>query len=354
MAAQRSLLQSALTGHLNQAWARRGLLAWLLWPLSALFGTLVALRRGLYRVKVFKTQGVAVPVVVVGNVLIGGSGKTPLVMALVQHLQARAWRVGVIARGYGRQTRDCRAVLANSMVSDVGDEPALIKRSTTAPVFVALRRIDAARALLAHYPDTQVIISDDGLQHLGLQRDLEICVFDDRGVGNGFLLPAGPLRESWPRAVDLVLHSGTQPAFAGFSAQRTLAEYAVRADGSQIELTKLAQSGPNPLLALAAIAKPQDFFAMLRAQGLHLAHTIALPDHWDFDNWSYRDYDSYTIICTEKDAVKLWQKRIDALAVPLLFIPESAFLARLDALLNALPSARQDVALSSRHGHTTT
>ena len=155
MAAQRSLLQCALIRPLNKAWARRGLLAWLLWPLSALFGTLVALRRGLYRVKVFKTQGVAVPVVVVGNVILGGSGKTPLVMALVQHLQARAWHVGVIARGYGRQTRGCREVLANSIVSDVGDEPALIKHATTVPVFVAVRRIDAARALLAHYPDTQ-------------------------------------------------------------------------------------------------------------------------------------------------------------------------------------------------------
>jgi len=354
MAAQRSLLQCALIRPLNKAWARRGLLAWLLWPLSALFGTLVALRRGLYRVKVFKTQGVAVPVVVVGNVILGGSGKTPLVMALVQHLQARAWRVGVIARGYGRQTRGCREVLANSIVSDVGDEPALIKHTTTVPVFVAVRRIDAARALLAHYPDTQVIISDDGLQHLGLQRDLEICVFDDRGIGNGFLLPAGPLREHWPRAVDLVLHSGTQPAFAGFGAQRTLAGYALRADGSQIALTELAQSDAKPLLALAAIAKPQNFFAMLRAQGLRLTHTIALPDHWDFDGWSNRDYDGYAIICTEKDAVKLWQKRIDALAVPLRLTPESAFLAKLDALLNALPSARQDLALSSHHGHTTT
>ena len=350
MAAQQSLLQRALIHRLNQAWTRRGLLAWLLWPLSVLFGALIALRRGLYRAKIFKTQGVAVPLIVVGNVLAGGSGKTPLVMALVQHLQANAWCVGVIARGYGRQTRDCREVLVNSIASDVGDEPALIKRSTAVPVFVALRRIDAARSLLAHYPDTQVIISDDGLQHLGLQRDLEICVFDDRGVGNGFLLPAGPLREPWPRAVDLVLHSGAQPAFAGFSAQRTLAEHALRADGSQVALAELAQSDTKPLLALAAIAKPEDFFAMLRAQGLHLAHTIALSDHWGFDDWPLHEYAGYTIICTEKDTIKLWQKRIDALAVPLRLTPEPAFLVKLDALL----STRQDLALSSPYGHTTT
>lgn len=350
MAAQRSLWQCALIRRLNQAWTGRGLLAWLLWPISVLFAALVALRRALYRANIFKTQGVAVPVIVVGNVVAGGSGKTPLVMALVQHLQANAWRVGVIARGHGRQTRDCREVMVDSSAADVGDEPALIKRSTAAPVFVALRRIDAARTLLAHYPDTQVIISDDGLQHLGLRRDLEICVFDDRGVGNGFLLPAGPLREPWPRAVDLVLHSGAHPAFAGHGAQRTLAACAVGADGSQIALTELAHPDNKPLLALAAIARPEEFFAMLRAQGLHLAKSIALPDHWNFDDWSDRDYDSYTVICTEKDAVKLWQKHINALAVPLRLTPESAFLVKLDALL----STRQERALSSRHGHTTT
>ena len=348
-----ALQQSRLQRILISTWTRRGWLAWLLWPVALLFGALAALRRSLYRTGWLKTQRVPALVIVVGNVVVGGSGKTPVVMALVRHLQARGLPVGVISRGYGRQATDCREVLDDSPIEDVGDEPALIKRATGVPVFVADRRIEAARALLACYPATQVIVCDDGLQHLGLQRDLEICVFDDRGIGNGFLLPAGPLREPWPRAADLVLHTGAHPTFAGFTAQRTLARHALRADGSQTRLADLAQDGAPPLLAVAAIAKPEDFFAMLRAQGLTLARTMALPDHYDFNSWSCNDYAGYTLICTEKDAVKLWHQQADALAVPLVFTPEPAFLARLDTLLPVLLAARLNPALSSPHGHTT-
>jgi tetraacyldisaccharide 4'-kinase len=319
------------------------------------FGALTALRRLLYRTGLLETHSVGVPVVVVGNVIAGGSGKTPVVLALVQHLQGLGLRVGVISRGYGRSTTDCREVLGTSQVVDVGDEPALIKHASSVPVFVAQRRFDAASSLLSHYPDTQLIICDDGLQHLALRRDLEICVFDDRGVGNGFLLPAGPLREPWPRATDLVLHTGSQPAFAGFSAQRRLASFALRVDGSKIGLNELAQSDPKPLLAVAAIAKPDDFFSMLRAQGLKLARTIGLPDHHDFADWSSKDYSRYTIVCTEKDAVKLWQREADALAVPLVFRPEPDFLAALDARLAGLLANNPDpnAKLSSQHGYTT-
>ena len=336
-ASQQSGWQLALT----TAWTRRGALAWLLWPVSLFFGALAALRRSFYQVGFFKAERVPVPVIVVGNVVAGGSGKTPVVMALVQHLQARGLKIGVISRGYGRRARDCREVLADSPIEDVGDEPALIQRVTCAPIFVAARRFEAAMALLARYPATQVIVCDDGLQHLALHRDLEICVFDDRGTGNGFLLPAGPLREPWPRTVDLVLHTGAHPAFAGFTAQRALAAYALRADGSQIALSDfstasaLKSENAKPLLAVAAIAKPESFFAMLRAQGLNLARTIALPDHYDFNSWSRNEYGIYTVICTEKDAVKLWHIQPDALAVPLVFTPEPAFLTRLDALLSA-------------------
>ncbi|NDP40615.1 MAG: tetraacyldisaccharide 4'-kinase [Rhodoferax sp.] len=342
---------------LTRAWTHRGPLAWLLWPISLLFGALVALRRSLYQAGIFKSERVPIPVIVVGNVVAGGAGKTPVVMLLVRHLQARGLQVGVISRGYGRQSDDCREVCANSAIADVGDEPALIRRSTGAPVFVARRRIDAARALLGCYPQTQLIVCDDGLQHLGLQRDLEICVFDERGVGNGFLLPAGPLREPWPRTVGLVLHTGTPPAFAGFCAQRTLSRYALRADGSQQALGDLA--GPaclcnKPLLALAAIAKPEDFFAMLRTQGLTLARTLALPDHYDFQSFVRNEYEGFTLICTEKDAVKLWPLQPEALAVPLLVTPEPAFLTQLDARLDRLLATHAKPTLSLPHGHTTT
>lgn len=177
--------QPALQRVLMQAWRQRGVLAWLLWPLSVLLGLLVRLRQGLYLSGFLARQRVPVPVIVVGNVVAGGAGKTPVVMALTRHLQARGLHPGVISRGHGRHTRDCREVHADSPALEVGDEPALIKRSTRVPVFVAARRIDAARALLARYPQTDVLLSDDGLQHYALARDIEVCVFDNRGVGNG-------------------------------------------------------------------------------------------------------------------------------------------------------------------------
>ena len=329
----------ALQKTLTQAWTRRGLLAWLLWPISLLFGALAALRRVLYKAGLYQTQRLRVPVVVVGNVVVGGAGKTPVVMALVRHLQARGVQVGVISRGYGRRATACTEVLTDSPIADVGDEPALIKRVTAAPVFVAASRYEAGAALLARYPATQIILCDDGLQHLSLHRDLEICVFDDRGVGNGFLLPAGPLRELWPRAADLVLHTGAAPAFSGFTAQRLLARHAVRADGSRIALTDLAHHTGKPLLAVAAIARPEEFFAMLRSRGVSLDTTMALPDHYDFNSWSRNEYERYSLVCTEKDAVKLWAIRPQALAVPLEFTPEPAFFAKLDDLLSALLAA---------------
>ncbi len=308
---------------LTRAWLQRGWLAWLLWPLSALYGLLVRLRTTMYHLGWLTSERLPVPVLVVGNVVAGGAGKTPVVMAVVQHLRARGILVGVISRGYGRRSQDCLEVLPGSAVEDVGDEPALIQRRTLAPVFVARRRAEAGRALLASYPQIQVLVCDDGLQHLALQRDLEIGVFDDRGVGNGFLLPAGPLREAWPRPLDLLLHTGQQPAFAGFRASRSLASHALRRDGSPVALSDLTQG--KPLMALAAIAQPEAFFAMLRAQGLPLATTVALPDHHDFSQWAGNTDGACTVLCTEKDAVKLWAKEPTALAVPLNFEPEPAF-----------------------------
>lgn len=340
--------QPAWQRTLLQNWTRRGPLAWALWPLSLLMVLLVRLRQGFYLSGLLRREQMPVPVIVVGNVVAGGAGKTPVVMAVVRHLQQRGFKPGVISRGYGRHTRDCREVLPDSDARDVGDEPTLIRRRTGVPVFVATRRVDAARALLRQHPDVDVLVSDDGLQHLALARDIEICVFDDRGVGNGFLLPAGPLREPWPRHVDLVLHSGARPALSGYRSQRTLADHALRADGSRVELATLADSG-QPLLALAAIAQPQAFFAMLQAAGLSLAQTLALPDHYDFDSWQRPSDKGYALICTEKDAIKLWHQHPDALAVPLDFAPEPAFFALLDRLLEDAQHAR----LSSRHGHTT-
>ncbi|MBK1685502.1 tetraacyldisaccharide 4'-kinase [Rhodoferax fermentans] len=320
-----------------RAWTQRGLLAWSLWPLSLLYRLLIGLRAALFHTGLLATRRVAVPVVIVGNVVAGGAGKTPVVIALVEHLQRRGIRVGVISRGYGRSLAGCQEVTQQRAAQEVGDEPALIHRRTGAPVFVAEERVHAAQALLARHPQTQIILSDDGLQHLALHRDLEIGVFDERGVGNGFLLPAGPLREPWPRRLDLVLRSGTAPTFDGFRIRRTLADHAVTQDGSQIPLRELASQPTAPLLALAAIAQPEVFFTMLRQLGLTLQSTLALPDHYDFKSFSANEYKGYRLICTEKDAVKLWPLCPDALAVPLMAVlPDEAWQAfdsRIDTLL---------------------
>lgn len=326
---------------LQHIWQKRGGAAWALWPASLLYGALVALRRTLYRTGLLRSEHPGRPVIVVGNVIAGGAGKTPVVIALVQHLQAQGLQVGVISRGYGRSTQDCRAVLPGSPASEVGDEPALIARSfagdAAVPVFVAPRRITAARALLAAHPGTDVIVCDDGLQHLALKRDLEICIFNDQGVGNGWLLPAGPLRESWPRRVDFVLHAGIAPprgtTAPAFGLQRRLAPWAVRSDGSQVPL---AQLRGQPLHALAAVARPGDFFAMLRSEGLTLEHTEALPDHYDFNSWKRPLDGRQAVICTEKDAVKLWTLHPEALAVPLAVQIDPRFFAALDTKLSAL------------------
>ncbi|MEJ5989044.1 tetraacyldisaccharide 4'-kinase [Ramlibacter sp. PS3R-8] len=324
---------------LQRAWLRRGLLAWLLLPLSGLYGAVALLHRMLYRSGLRRSQRLPVPVVMVGNVVAGGAGKTPVVMALLAHLRERGVAAGVVSRGYGRSGADAIEVHAGDAAQRTGDEPLLVKRSCGVPVFVAGRRADAALALLRAYPATQVIVSDDGLQHHALARDIEVCVFDARGTGNGWLLPAGPLREAWPRPVDLVLAHGGPPGIAGHVLQRKLAAHAVRADGSRCSLGGLASAGD--IHAVAGIAQPESFFAMLREAGVALAQTHALPDHHDFDAGLPLPADA-TLVCTEKDAVKLWRSRPDAWAVPLQVTLPAAFIAAFDRLL--------DARLSSAHG----
>ena len=333
-----------------RAWLGRGPVACLLWPVSVVFGALVGLRRWGYRRGWWNVSRVPVPVVVVGNVVAGGAGKTPLVIALVRHWQQQGKVVGVVSRGYGRRTHDCREVLADSVAHDVGDEPALVQRLTGAPVFVALQRAAAARALLRQHPNVDIIVCDDGLQHYALHRDMEICVFDNRGIGNGWMLPAGPLREPWPRAVSVVLHSGSRPAFAGFTAQRHLSDHAVRRDGSKVLWSTLANT---PLTALAAIARPDEFFDMLRAQGLQIQRTTSLPDHYDFNSYTPSSNMPETLICTEKDAVKLWLTLPGALAAPLLFAPEPAFFSAVDGLLAASLSSAPSASPKETHGQQT-
>ncbi len=329
----------SLSQRLLRAWNRADGRDWLsiaLLDVSWVYGALVKLRRKLYASGVLHTTRLSVPVIVVGNVIAGGAGKTPVVMALAKFLQAQGWQIGIVSRGYGRQSAQVIEVLADTPISDSGDEPALIKSALSAPVFVANDRVEAALALLAAHPQTNVILCDDGLQHLALQRNIEICVFDERGIGNGRLLPAGPLREAWPRAVDFILHRGGFDN--GFDIERRLADHALRVDGSKILLQDLAE---RELTALAGIANPAAFFSMLRARGLTLKETLPLPDHYDFNSTPRIFHAGEWLICTEKDAVKLWKtplaQQCTIIAAPLQVTLPEVFTA---ALLEKLSSSK--------------
>ena len=341
---------------LVRAWARRGMLPWLLRPVSALYGTLVFLRRCAFSWGWIATHRVDCAVIVVGNVVAGGAGKTPTTIGIVKHLQTKGWSVGVVSRGYGRTSDDTRAVATQDDVHETGDEPLLIARATGVPVYVGRNRYAAATLLLEQHPQTQVIVCDDGLQHYPLYRDIEVCVMDERGVGNGWLLPSGPLREPWPRvpvmrcgqnnARLLVLHTGGQPVFGAYQAQRSLATIAVTHTGQSVPLGSLNP----PVLALAGIAKPEQFFSALRARGVAIDKTLPLPDHFDFSALDLTQLQGFQVICTEKDAVKLWRLYPSALAVPLLQTLEPTFLGALDTTLDGVNRTK----LSSRHGHQTT
>jgi tetraacyldisaccharide 4'-kinase len=339
---------------LATVWASRGLAARVLWPIAQAYAGLAALHRRLFRLGLMPRERLPVPVLVVGNVVAGGAGKTPVVRALVDHLAAQGLRVGIISRGYGGQGRGVRAVHPDSDPREVGDEPVLLARLTGVPVVVAAQRAEAGRALLTAHPQVQVLVSDDGLQHWALHRDLEIGVFDDRGLGNGWPLPAGPLRESWPRPLDLVL-APPQVRLPGltaprFTIRRHLSPEAVQADGTRRPLADLRDAA---CLAVAGIARPHAFFALLAAAGVRPASTQALPDHHDFSRGPALQAHP-VIICTEKDAVKLWRLRPDAWAVPLVLDIEPGFWAAINAWLDAhLPVAAGAAPLSSDHGSET-
>jgi tetraacyldisaccharide 4'-kinase len=323
---------------IRTVWRHRGPAAFALWPLSLLYRGLLELHRLPYRLGLRRAGQVGVPVVVIGNVIAGGAGKTPVTLAMVQHLKNQGWRPGVVSRGYGRHTQDCREAHSDSPPQEVGDEPALIARSAGVPVFVARQRLEAAQSLLKAYPQTNIIVCDDGLQHLALARDVEICVFNDEGLGNGFLLPAGPLREPWPRRVDAVLHAAALPPAntlaPAYRLQRRLCAQARNAHGHTLCLSELKG---KPVHALAAVARPEDFFAMLRAQGLVLVQSEALPDHYDFDSWKSPLDKNLLLICTEKDAIKLWRTHPEAWAVPLELHIAPGFFTQLDASLSSAP-----------------
>lgn len=298
---------------LTAAWWRSppAPLAQALRPLSWIYRAALALRSLAYGLGLLEVEPVPVPVVVVGNFVAGGAGKTPTVIALVRALRAAGWQPGVVSRGHGRASAAVQAVAPDSRATEVGDEPLLIRRRTGVPVWVGQRRAQAARALCESHPTVDVIVADDGLQHRALARDVQLVVFDERGIGNGLLLPAGPLREPLPRHVPVnthVLHNAVRPSMAwpGALAERQLAG-AVRLRGwwagEAMSLAALRALHGRRLVAAAGLAVPQRFFAMLGEVGLTV-EPRALPDHHDFAALPW-PADAADVLVTEKDAVKL-------------------------------------------------
>lgn len=349
---------SSLASHLQRAWLGRGPLACALWPLSWLMLAIVALRRLASARGWMASQRLPVPVLVVGNRIAGGAGKTPATIAILQHLQAQGHRPGVLSRGYGvhieaPSPRLLDALSAASLgAQDTGDEPALIHRRTGVPVMIGPRRVVSGRALLDSHPEIDILVCDDGLQHLALQRDVEVVVFDERGAGNGWLLPAGPLREPLRTAAGpgvkvapIVLYNAAAPStpLPGHLGQRRLGPLQALQDwwaGRSETPPPLPEHTPGAW-ALAGIAHPERFFQALRAQGWQV-HGCPLPDHADFAAlpWPAEVGD---VIVTEKDAIKLHPERIQRerpgtrVWVSVLdFHPEPAFWQALDSALHAV------------------
>ena len=296
----------------------------LLYPISILFRIAVSIRRALYASSVLPKVRLAVPVIVVGNITVGGTGKTPLVLWLAAFLARHGLRPGIVSRGHGSSVREPQAVTPASEPSRAGDEPLLLAQRSGCPVWTGVDRVAAARALLDANADCNAIVSDDGLQHYALARDIEIALVDgSRGIGNGLMLPAGPLREPLRRLREVdavVVHDSP-----GRAAKRKNA-LGMHLEGREFRnlLNPDHVAGPEHFQrrrvhAVAGIGYPQRFFQHLEALGIEFeAHEF--PDHHPYRPSDLAFAQAEAIVMTEKDAVKCaafaseihWALRVDA------------------------------------------
>ncbi|MBN1683828.1 MAG: tetraacyldisaccharide 4'-kinase [Gammaproteobacteria bacterium] len=282
-------------------------LGYLLYPFSLIYLAIISIRRWLYSIGMKKVTHFKVPIIVIGNITVGGTGKTPLVIWLAQHLQEKGLRVGIVSRGYkaSRQNKPTW-ITPSTKVSIAGDEPLVMAHHLNCPIVVHSDRVWAVKTLLSKYHNCQVVMSDDGLQHYALGRDIEIVVMDEkRQVGNGFCLPAGPLREPASRlkTVDFVVYKVLDRLIAhAITIKLKPIHFVSVKDFKTIQKPKFFSG--KKIHALSGIAHPEHFFATLNQIGIHPGSTQAFPDHYRF---SFQDLDHKNadfIIMTEKDAVK--------------------------------------------------
>jgi tetraacyldisaccharide 4'-kinase len=284
-------------------WYRRGAIAWLLWPASFVFLAGVCVRRLLYALRILKSAHPGIPVIVVGNLTVGGSGKTPLVLWIAEFLKSRGWSPAIVSRGYGATVDAPRAATVAAEAAEVGDEPVMLSRRSGCPVWVGADRLRVAEALRERHPDVNVLVLDDGLQHYRMRRDVEIAVVDVRGFGNGFLIPAGPLREPRRRltTVDAVVSHGF-PGLKGFSM--SLEGDTVHRMTDARERQPLKAFAGQKVHAVAGIGDPNRFFIHLGKAGIKvMPHPF--PDHHRFSPRELDFGDALPVMLTEKDAVKL-------------------------------------------------
>ena len=285
------------------SWYKKNILTYCLLPFAYLYQLIIGIRRFCYQKNIFTVTQLPVPVIVIGNITVGGTGKTPLVIYLANWLKQQGYTPGIISRGYGGKAKHYPLkVTAQTDPAEAGDEPVMIARQTQCPVYVAPDRVAAAKQLLADNP-CNFILSDDGLQHYALGRDIEIVVIDGaRRLGNHYCLPAGPLREPSGRlnTVDLIVCNGQ--AQANEYAMQLIAQDFCRVDNTPIKQTT-DYFKDKQIHAVAGIGNPTRFFDCLRQLGLQIiAHPF--PDHYSFQASDFAFADNKIIIMTEKDAVK--------------------------------------------------
>lgn len=336
---QQKLTQNTQALQAPTFWEKRGLKALLLWPASLIFGWLIGLRKALYAMGILRSEVISVPLVIVGNIRVGGTGKTPAVLAIAKALHLHGFKPGIISRGYQSNSSNAQSapeeVTPESSPIEHGDEPCYMAQELAdqkIPVMVHSHRVNAAKALMIKHSDVNVIISDDGLQHYKMKRwpareggrDIELVVRDARGEGNQLLMPAGPLREKPQRARDFTLNivgtEDTSKALPPYFQDapnfvlpvKTGQLYQLTTPGRRMALSEITQLlDPNEdaekqLLAVAGLGNPKKFFDLLRFSGLKFQE-MALPDHFDFATNPFKENTAKVILITEKDAVKCKQ-----------------------------------------------